>query len=310
MSVINALEIKGLKKTYKNGFCALKGIDLTIKEGDFFALLGPNGAGKSTTIGIITSLIMKSAGTVRILGHDLDTETAEAKRLMGVVPQEINLNIFETPLQILINQASYYGILPRIALPRAQALLKQMDLWEKRGVQARMLSGGMKRRLMIARALIHQPKFLILDEPTAGVDVEIRQSMWALLKDLNAKGTTILLTTHYLEEAENLCRHIAIINKGEIIKLSAMRALLSELETETLVLYLTHPIEKAPVLVDFASRLIDEKTLEVDVNKQQNLNSLFMALNAAHIEVQSLRNKSNRLERLFINLVGSENASA
>ncbi|MDF2690285.1 MAG: transporter [Gammaproteobacteria bacterium] len=298
-----ALSIKGLKKVYKNGLLALKGINLAVKQGDFFALLGPNGAGKSTAIGIMISLVNKTEGEVKILDADLYQDPAKAKAYLGVVPQEINLNIFETPWQILINQAGYYGVSRSLAKLRAEKYLKQMDLWAKKDVQARMLSGGMKRRLMIARALMHEPKILILDEPTAGVDVEIRQSMWSFLSDLNKKGVTIVLTTHYLEEAESLCNQVAIINKGEIIENTSMKALLLKLESETLVLYPKQALQQAPRLEQFPCQLIDERTLEVDIKKGQSLSELFNALHLQGIEIASMRNKSNRLEKLFIDML-------
>ncbi|MDF2940033.1 MAG: transporter [Gammaproteobacteria bacterium] len=298
-----ALDIKSLTKVYKNGFTALKGIDLAVKQGDFFALLGPNGAGKSTAIGIITSLVNKTAGEVRILNTDLHANPAKAKAYLGVVPQEVNLNIFETPWQILVNQAGYYGVPRTLAKQRAEQYLKQMELWSKKDVQARMLSGGMKRRLMIARALMHEPKILILDEPTAGVDVEIRQSMWGFLADLNRKGVTIVLTTHYLEEAESLCNQVAIINKGEIIENTSMKALLLQLESETLVLYPKETVKEAPELGQFPCQWIDERTLEVDIKKGQSLTELISALQHQGIEIASMRNKSNRLEKLFIDMV-------
>jgi len=303
-----ALNIQGLQKTYGNGFQALKGIDLSVPQGEFFALLGPNGAGKSTIIGIITSLVTKSAGSVEIMGHNLDIQPQQAKGLLGVVPQEVNLNIFETPLQILVNQASYYGLPRKLAKPRAEVLLKQFDLWSKRNTQARMLSGGMKRRLMITRALVHEPKVLILDEPTAGVDVEIRQAMWESLSQLNAAGTTILLTTHYLEEAENLCRRIAIIDKGEIVENTSMRALLAKLESETLLLDLAETIQTVPNLPNFICRKVDEHSLEIAFTHQQNLNELFAELSRQGLVVKSLRNKSNRLERYFIDLLHKKGA--
>ncbi|MDF2530383.1 MAG: transporter ATP-binding protein, partial [Gammaproteobacteria bacterium] len=290
-------------KIYKNGFVALKGIDLMVKQGDFYALLGPNGAGKSTTIGIVTSLVNKTAGEVKVLGVDLHQHPAIAKSFLGVVPQEVNLNIFETPWQILINQAGYYGVNRAVAKQRAEQYLKQMDLWAKKDVQARMLSGGMKRRLMIARALMHQPKILILDEPTAGVDVEIRQAMWSFLTELNKQGVTVILTTHYLEEAESLCNQVAIINKGEIIENTSMKALLLQLESETLVLYPGKALQVAPKLQNFPCSLIDERTLEVEIKKGQALSELFAELNQLGIEISSMRNKSNRLEKLFIDMV-------
>jgi ABC-2 type transport system ATP-binding protein len=300
----NALEISGLKKVYKGGFTALKGIDLTVKQGDFFALLGPNGAGKSTTIGVISSLVNKSAGSVKVFGHDIDKELEKAKSFLGLVPQEFNFNQFETLLTILVNQAGYYGVERPLAFKRAEKYLKQLDLWEKRNDAGRMLSGGMKRRLMIARALMHEPQMLILDEPTAGVDIELRRSMWDFLRELNEQGITIILTTHYLEEAEMLCRNIAIIDSGVIVEDTDMKALLSKLDQETIVLDIDK-ISQAPKLEQFASRLIDDHTLEVDVKKSQLINHVFSQLNDNNINVHSMRNKSNRLEELFVSLVGS-----
>jgi len=300
----NALEISGLKKVYKGGFTALKGIDLTVKQGDFFALLGPNGAGKSTTIGIITSLVNKSAGSVKVFGHDIDQELEKAKSYLGLVPQEFNFNQFETLLTILVNQAGYYGVERQVAFQRAEKYLKQLDLWEKRNDAGRMLSGGMKRRLMIARALMHEPQVLILDEPTAGVDIELRRSMWEFLRELNEQGITIILTTHYLEEAEMLCRNIAIIDSGVIVEDTDMKSLLSKLDQETIVLDIDK-VAQAPTLDEFTSRLIDDHTLEVDVKKSQLINQLFSQLSEQRINVHSMRNKSNRLEELFVSLVGS-----
>jgi len=301
-----ALEITGLKKTYKGGFQALKGIDLTVEQGDFFALLGPNGAGKSTSIGVITSLVNKTAGQVKVFGHDIDSALEKAKSFIGLVPQEFNFNQFESLLRILVNQAGYYGVERKLAHQRAEKYLKQLDLWEKRNDPARNLSGGMKRRLMIARALMHEPKMLILDEPTAGVDIELRRSMWEFLKELNAQGITIILTTHYLEEAEMLCRNIAIIDSGVIVENTSMKALLAKLDMETLVLDLTLN-GNTPTMEGFCSRLIDDHTLEVDIKKSQRLNDVFIQLSAQSIDVQSMRNKSNRLEELFVSLVGSGN---
>ncbi len=300
----NALEISGLKKVYKGGFTALKGIDLIVKQGDFFALLGPNGAGKSTTIGIITSLVNKSAGRVKVFGHDIDKELEKAKSFLGLVPQEFNFNQFETLLTILVNQAGYYGVERPLAFQRAEKYLKQLDLWEKRNDAGRMLSGGMKRRLMIARALMHEPQMLILDEPTAGVDIELRRSMWEFLRELNEQGITIILTTHYLEEAEMLCRNIAIIDSGVIVEDTDMKSLLSKLDQETIVLDIDK-ITEAPKLDEFTTRLIDDHTLEVDVKKSQLINHLFSQLSEVSIKVHSMRNKSNRLEELFVSLVGS-----
>ncbi|SDS46452.1 ABC-2 type transport system ATP-binding protein [Halopseudomonas xinjiangensis] len=302
-----AISIKGLTKTYGNGFTALRGIDLEVKEGDFFALLGPNGAGKSTTIGILSSLVNKTAGKVRVFGHDIDTDLMAAKRCIGVVPQEFNFSQFEKTFDILVNQAGYYGIPLRQARERAEHYLKRLGLWDKRDVASRMLSGGMKRRLMIARALIHEPKLLILDEPTAGVDIEIRRSMWQFLQEINAQGVTIVLTTHYLEEAEQLCRHIAIIDQGRIIHNTSMRKLLKELHVETFLLDTRDGLSAAPALDGYPCVLADEHTLEVQVDKEQGLNRLFIELGRQGIEVLSLRNKSNRLEELFLSLV-DENA--
>jgi len=300
----NALEISGLKKVYKGGFTALKGIDLTVKQGDFFALLGPNGAGKSTSIGVITSLVNKTAGTVKVFGHDIDKELEKAKSYLGLVPQEFNFNQFETLLTILVNQAGYYGVDRALAFKRAEKYLKQLDLWEKRNEAGRMLSGGMKRRLMIARALMHEPQMLILDEPTAGVDIELRRSMWDFLRELNEQGITIILTTHYLEEAEMLCRNIAIIDSGVIVEDTNMKSLLSKLDQETIVLDIDK-VAETPILEEFTSRLIDDHTLEIDVKKSQLLNHVFVQLNDKNIKVHSMRNKSNRLEELFVSLVGS-----
>lgn len=297
-----ALEICSLEKTYKGGFQALKGINLTVKQGDFFALLGPNGAGKSTTIGVITSLVNKTRGQVKVFGYDIDTDLEKAKSFIGLVPQEFNFNQFEPLMNILVNQAGYYGVDKKKAVLRAEKYLKQLSLWDKRNSPARELSGGMKRRLMIARALMHEPRMLILDEPTAGVDIEIRRGMWAFLQTLNAQGITIILTTHYLEEAESLCRNIAIIDGGEIVENTSMKGLLAQLEGETFVLDLS-PFQKEIILNEVGSRLIDDHTLEIDLQKPQNLNSVFEQLSAQGVEVLSMRNKSNRLEALFVNLI-------
>jgi ABC-2 type transport system ATP-binding protein len=302
---MTALSVRGLTKTYRNGVKALKGVDLDVEQGDFFALLGPNGAGKTTLIGIITSLVNKTAGTASVFGHDLDTELERAKSCIGIVPQELNFNLFETPLTIVVNQAGFYGIPRVIARARAEKYLKQLQLWEKRNSIARGLSGGMKRRLMIARALMHEPRLLILDEPTAGVDIEIRRTMWDFLQGINASGTTIILTTHYLEEAENLCRNIAIIDKGNIIERDRMGNLLRRLHTESFVFNLRMPLAAAPPIAGFALNLADEHTLEAEVSKDQSLNSLFTALTANGIEVVSMRNKVNRLEEIFMRLVES-----
>ena len=307
-----ALEISALEKTYKGGFQALKGIDLTVNKGDFFALLGPNGAGKSTSIGVITSLINKTAGQVKVFGYDIDTDLEKAKSFIGLVPQEFNFSQFEPLINILLNQAGYYGVTKKVALIRAEKYLKQLELWDKRDEPARALSGGMKRRLMIARALMHEPQMLILDEPTAGVDIELRRSMWDFLRELNEQGITIILTTHYLEEAEMLCRNIAIIDGGEIAEDTSMKKLLAQLDIETFVFDIK---ERASVseLEQFSQqsqsivyRVIDDHTLEVDLNKSQNLNQVFEQLNAANIEVESMRNKSNRLEALFISLINKK----
>lgn len=302
-----ALVIRDLTKTYRNGVTALKGIQLEVQEGDFFALLGPNGAGKSTTIGIVSALINKTSGRISIFGHDLNTELSQAKASLGVVPQEFNFNVFEPVIEILVNQAGYFGIPRKQAYNTAETHLHRLGLWEKRNTQARQLSGGMKRRLMIARALVHQPRLLILDEPTAGVDIEIRRATWRFLSELNTEGTTIILTTHYLEEAETLCRHLAIINAGEIITNTPMRGLLDTLHQEKLVLYLKKPLARLPEDMDYDLRLLDPQTLEVTIAKEHNLNNLFAQLSYFGIEVISMRNKTNRLEELFLQLVASPN---
>ena len=302
---MKALQITNLKKTYRSGLQALKGIDLEVDEGDFFALLGPNGAGKSTTIGIITSLVNKTAGKVNIFGLDIDSHSLEAKSLIGVAPQEINFSQFENPLEILLNQGGYYGINRKTAYERAEKYLRNMGLWEKRNHPSRTLSGGLKRRLMIARALIHEPRLLILDEPTAGVDVELRRSMWDFLIDINNQGTTIVLTTHYLEEAENLCKNVAIIDKGNIIENTTIKTLLSKLDIETFIFDLKEPQSKTPEIDGFDCRMLDLSTLQADISKQQGLNNLFKQLSDQNIEILSMRNKSNRLEELFISLLES-----
>lgn len=299
----SALSIKQLRKSYANGFEALKGVDLEVAEGDFFALLGPNGAGKSTTIGILSTLVNKTSGSVQVFGHDLETEPLALKRCIGLVPQEFNFNQFETALNILTTQAGYYGIKLKDARVRAEKLLKQLGLWDKRNSASRMLSGGMKRRLMIARALIHEPRLLILDEPTAGVDIELRRSMWEYLTELNKQGTTIILTTHYLEEAEQLCRNIAIIDHGTIVENTSMRALLGQLSNETFLLDLKETQTQAPELDGYPAHMLDECTLQVQVAKSRGLTDLFTQLSAQGVEVLSLRNKSNRLEELFVSLV-------
>jgi ABC-2 type transport system ATP-binding protein len=300
---MQALALRQLTKVYKNGIQALKGIDLEVAEGDFFALLGPNGAGKTTVIGIVTSLVNKTSGAVEVFGHDMDRELETAKSCIGVVPQEVNFNMFEPVFTIVVNQAGFYGIPRALAKQRAEKYLKQLQLWERRNSIARSLSGGMKRRLMIARALMHEPRLLILDEPTAGVDIEIRRSMWEFLRDLNERGTTIILTTHYLEEAENLCRNVAIIEGGRIIERDSMVNVLRKLQTEIFVLNLGSSLSAAPELPGFRVTLADDHTLEVEVSKGQNLNEIFARLSAQGIEVNSMRNKVNRLEELFIRLV-------
>ncbi|HHE6468770.1 TPA: ABC transporter ATP-binding protein [Providencia rettgeri] len=300
-----ALELSQLTKTYPGGVKALKGIDLSVEDGDFYALLGPNGAGKSITIGIISSLVNKTSGSVKVFGYDLEKQVVQAKQQLGLVPQEFNFNPFETVLQIVLNQAGYYGVTRSVAVQRAEQYLTQLDLWEKRDERARNLSGGMKRRLMIARALMHQPKLLILDEPTAGVDIELRRSMWTFLKNLNAQGTTIILTTHYLEEAEMLCRNIGIIQHGELVENTSMKQLLSQLESETFIFDLM-PKSPIPQLLGYESRLIDTSTLEVDVKREQGLNSVFSQFSEQGVQILSMRNKANRLEELFVNLVKRE----
>ncbi|ABM18189.1 MULTISPECIES: ABC transporter ATP-binding protein [Marinobacter] len=302
-----ALDIEGLTKNYSDGFQALKGIDLHVREGDFFALLGPNGAGKSTTLGIVSSLVNKSGGKVRVFGHDIDTDLSSAKLSLGVVPQEFNFNQFEKVEDIVTTQAGYYGIPLKTARVSAEKYLKKLGLWDKRNTPARMLSGGMKRRLMIARALVHEPRLLILDEPTAGVDIELRRSMWQFLEEMNRQGTTIILTTHYLEEAEALCRNIAIIDQGEIIRHTSKRELLQQLSVETFVLDTEQPLEKAPELTAFKASLDDDGALEVEVAKGQGLNALFIELENLGIRVLSMRTKANRLEELFVRMV-EENA--
>jgi ABC-2 type transport system ATP-binding protein len=300
---MNALSVRSLTKTYKNGVEALKGIDLDVEEGDFFALLGPNGAGKTTLIGIVTSLVNKSGGEASVFGHDIDRELEIAKACIGVVPQEINFNMWETPHTIVVNQAGFYGIARPVAKQRAEKYLRQLGLWDKKDKMSRSLSGGMKRRLMIARALMHEPRLLILDEPTAGVDIEIRRSMWDFLREINSQGTTIILTTHYLEEAETLCRNIAIINGGRIAERDRMSSLLRRLHTETFVLNLRDSLTAVPPLEDYDVTLVDSHTVEVEVSKEQNLNELFGRLSAQGIEVLSMRNKVNRLEEIFMRLV-------
>ena len=300
-----ALEIKNLKKTYASGKEALKGIDLCVEEGDFYALLGPNGAGKSTTIGIISSLVNKTSGDVSVFGYDITRDVVKAKQQLGIVPQEFNFNQFETVRQIVVNQAGYYGVVRKEAMKRSEKYLKLLDLWDKKDVRARMLSGGMKRRLMIARALMHEPRLLILDEPTAGVDTSLRRSLWDFLREINEAGTTIILTTHYLEEAEMLCRNIGIINHGEIIENTSMKELLSHLEIETFVLDLAEAVSSVH-LAGYEYKRVDELTLEIKVTKNQGLNGAFLQLSEQKVEILSMRNKANRLEELFVRLTGGE----
>lgn len=294
-----ALRLKNLRKVYDNGFEALSGIDLEVEEGDFFALLGPNGAGKSTTIGIVTSLINKTSGSVEVCGYDLDREWTLARRCIGLVPQEINFNQFEKVGQIVLNQAGFYGVPRRQARAKMEAVLKQLELWDRRDQVSRRLSGGMKRRLMIARALVHSPKLLILDEPTAGVDIEVRRSMWAFLRRLNQEGTTVILTTHYLEEAEQLCRNVAIIDRGRIVESTSMSALLDKLDSNTFYLDLRHPIARAPEISGFGISQIDVRTLKVEVPRALGLNPLFAGLSASGVEVIGIRPQEGRLEQLF-----------
>lgn len=307
--MLPALSIKNLQKTYQNQFCALKGIDLEVEQGDFFALLGPNGAGKSTTIGIISSLVAKTAGTISVFGCDIDEDFSRAKQFIGVVPQEFNFNPFEKVLDIVLQQAGYYGIRPADARPRAESLLKSLGLWDKCSTPARMLSGGMKRRLMIARALIHDPKLLILDEPTAGVDIELRRSMWEFLREINAGGTTIILTTHYLEEAESLCRRVAIIDRGQIVQNTSIKNLLQQLTQETFVFDVAEALSSAPNLGEFQAHWVDEHSFEVKVEKGQTLNVIFEHLARQGINVVSMRNKANRLEEMFVAMVNANQAA-
>lgn len=298
-----ALEIKNLIKTYATGVQAVKGIDLTVEQGDFYALLGHNGAGKSTTIGIISSLVNKTSGSVKVFGYDLDTQKTQLKQQIGLVPQEFNFNQFEKVVDVLTQQAGFYGIPLKEAKARAEMWLKKLDLWEKRTHLTRELSGGMKRRVMIARALMHNPKLLILDEPTAGVDIELRRSLWDFLRELNQQGTTIILTTHYLEEAENLCRNIGIIQHGKLIENTSMKSLLAKLETEIFVLDLQNMPQNRPLVIEhYPHKLLDENTLEVEVQRAQGLTNLFTQLTTQNVEVLSMRNKSNRLEELFLKM--------
>jgi ABC-2 type transport system ATP-binding protein len=301
--MIPALAIENLSKVYGSSFEALKGISLTVEQGDFFALLGPNGAGKSTTIGIICSLVSKTGGKVSVFGVDIDKDFPAAKRHIGIVPQEFNFNQFEKVLDIVINQAGFYGLPQRLARARAEQYLRELGLWDQRDVPARNLSGGMKRRLMIARSLVHEPKLLILDEPSAGVDIEMRRSMWDFLRRINEQGTTIILTTHYLEEAEALCRHIAIINHGKIVENTSIKTLLRQLHRETFILDCVETLPGAVDIEDFTVRRMDDHTLEVEVQKGQHLNQVFAALGAKDIHVSSMRNRANRLEEMFVTLV-------
>ena len=300
---MHALVVEDLRKVYRTGFEALKGVDLRVDEGDFFALLGPNGAGKSTLIGIVTSLVNKTAGRVQVFGHDLDRDPEAVKASLGVVPQEFNFNLFLPVAEVVINQAGYFGIPRREAKARTEMLLKKLDLWERRRSEMRSLSGGMKRRLMIARALVHRPRLLILDEPTAGVDIEIRRAMWDYLRELNAEGTTIILTTHYLEEAESLCRNIAVIDHGRIEAVAETQALLAGLDAETFVLNLGRPLDQLPSIPGFALTTVDATTIEVHLRRGQSLSELFGALGRHGVDVVSMRNKQNRLEQLFLEMV-------
>ena len=306
----NALTIKGLEKVYDNGFVALKGIDLTVERGDFFALLGPNGAGKSTTIGIICSLINKSAGEVSVFGHNIDEDFSSAKRSLGIVPQELNVNQFDQVMNVLIHQAGYFGIPRNEAIPRAEKYLRQLGLWDRKDSVFRTLSGGMKRRVMIARAMMHEPSLLILDEPTAGVDIEIRRSMWAFMKSINEAGTTIILTTHYLDEAESLCRNIAIIDEGKIVENTSMRSLLAKLKKEWFVFDTVNELPDDFCLGDLPTNVQDSHCIEVEVEKGTPLNALFEKLTAQGVEVASMRNKSNRLEELFVSLIKNSEVQA
>jgi len=307
---MKALTIQNLHKQYAGGVTALRGIDLEVESGDFFALLGPNGAGKSTIISIITSLVNKSQGKVTVFGHDIDSDLEKLKSCLGLVPQEFNFSVFEKVINIITNQAGYYGLNPELAQQRAEKYLRRLELWDKRDSAARTLSGGMKRRLMIARALVHEPKLLILDEPTAGVDIEIRRSMWAFLQEINKQGTTIILTTHYLEEAENLCRNIAIIDQGRIMENTSMKELLSQLYIETFLFDTRDEIVEVPVLDGYTLHKIDSHTLSVDVAKEKGLNKLFIQLLEHRITILSMRNKTNRLEEMFMGMVNEKKETA
>lgn len=303
---MKALSIQDLHKQYAGGVMALKGVSLEVEQGDFFALLGPNGAGKSTMIGIISSLVNKTRGSVSVFGHDLDSELESVKSCIGLVPQEFNFGVFEKVINIVANQGGYYGLSRELAFARAEKYLRRLDLWDKRDKPSRTLSGGMKRRLMIARALVHEPELLILDEPTAGVDIEIRRSMWDFLREINGQGTTIILTTHYLEEAENLCRNIAIIDHGEIMENTSIKKLLSKLNMETFILDTEKEIAQLPIIDDYTVNLIDNQTLSVDVPREKDLNHLFTLLTAQGINILSMRNKTNRLEELFMGMVNKK----
>ncbi|QOC22527.1 ABC transporter ATP-binding protein [Wenzhouxiangella sp. AB-CW3] len=307
---MKALDIRGLQKTYKNGVQALKGVDLAVEEGDFFALLGPNGAGKSTLIGIVSSLVNATAGEAKVFGTSVQTQRSRAMAEIGLVPQEVNFNQFEKPFDIVVNQGGYYGVPRRIAKERAEYYLRKLSLWDKAFGPSRQLSGGMKRRLLIARSMVHQPRLLILDEPTAGVDIEIRRSMWRFISEINQAGTTVILTTHYLEEAEQLCRNVAIIDHGQIVENTSVKALLDKLQVETFVLDLCEPIDQAPRVDGMDIHLRDSLTLEASIPKSQRLNRLFRVLEDEGIEIKSMRNKANRLEELFVRLVGFEEGQA
>jgi len=300
-----ALSLRNLRKVYNEKFEALKGISLDVMPGDFFAMLGPNGAGKSTTIGIISSLVRKTSGTVEVFGKNIDTDFSAAKKYLGVVPQEFNFSMFEKVEDIVLQQAGYYGLPRKQALVQTEKYLKQLSLWDKRHTPARMLSGGMKRRLMIARALVHEPPLLILDEPTAGVDIELRRSMWEFLREINAAGTTIILTTHYLEEAESLCRNVAIIDQGVIVKNTSVKSLLQQLNKEVFIFDVSGNLQSLPTLNGHRVAQIDEHSFEVDVDKGQSLNAVFAQLTAQGFEIVSMRNKSNRLEELFVAMVNA-----
>ncbi|KAF0280014.1 ABC transporter ATP-binding protein [Spiribacter aquaticus] len=305
---MNALSLRQLNKTYPGGVTALRDINLEVRPGDFYGLLGPNGAGKTTIIGTVASLVRPTSGSVEVFGHDILKDPWQAKSNIGLVPQEFNFNQFETVAQIVTNQAGFYGIDRTTARERAEKYLRELDLWGKRDAPSRQLSGGMKRRLMIARALVHEPRLLILDEPTAGVDIELRRSMWDFLRRMNERGTTIILTTHYLEEAESLCRGIGIIDGGRIVEDTDVRSLLTKLKSQSFVLDVTTPVNSLPALPDFGVLPLDERTIEVEVRGEQTLTELFSALNAAGVEVTSMKNKSNRLEELFVRMLGTGNA--